>query len=135
MIDPRRVGIGDYVVAIDNIHDYGKPGDIYRLIDSRIPDEETSALGWKLNTKTGLLETDRDSKPAYKLPHDKIAPCDRSELSKALKPLLAKVQEEREAVDRRYRVVKDRIEGLINHKSKEEEVESIMRRTFYWMDV
>lgn len=131
MIDPSKVGIGDFVTATDGIHDYGKVGDIYRLIDSRIPDEETSALGWRLNVKTGLLDTNQ----AYKLPHDKISVVNRKKLSDALKPLLDGVKTKKRAVEREYQVIEDRINGLLKHDSKEEESKALLNRTFYWMDV
>lgn len=130
MIDPSKFGIGDFVTADADIHDYANTGDIFRLIDSRIPGEETSAVGWMLDQKTGTLKTDQ----AYKLPHDKISSVSRSKLAKILSAALSKIESKKRAADHEYQVAKDRIEGLMKYESKEQEVKSLMSRTFSWMD-
>lgn len=131
MIDPSKFGIGDYVVADADIHDYAKAGDMFRLIDSRIPGEETSAVGWMLDQKLGSLKTDQ----AYKLPHDKVSGVSRSKLAKILNAALDKISSKKKAVDREYDVAKSRIEGLLKYDSKEQEAKGVMDRAFSWMDV
>lgn len=126
MIDPSKVGLGDFVIAESDIHDYAKTGDIFRLIDSRIPDEETSAVGWMLDQKTGRLKEDQ----AYKLPHDKIAPAPRKKLGEILRAALSKIDAKKRAADMEYLVARRRIEGFLNFETKEAEVRDLMSRTF-----
>lgn len=126
MIDPSKVGLGDFVIADADVSDYVKKGEVFRLIDSRIPGEETSAVGWMLDPTTGVLKEDQ----AYKLPHDKVSVVNRRALAELLRPGLRKIEAKRESAEREYRVAKSRIDGLLNYESKEEEVSGLMRRVF-----
>lgn len=126
MIDPSKVGLGDFVIAEGDIHDYAKTGDIFRLIDSRIPDEETSAVGWMLDQKTGRLKEDQ----AYKLPHDKIVLAPRKKLGEIFRVALSKIDAKKKAADVEYAVARRRIEGFMNFETKEAEVRDLMSRTF-----
>ena len=130
MINADKCGLGDYVVADSDIHDYAKTGDVFRLISSKIPNEETSAVGWMLDQKTGVIREDQ----AYKLPQDKISLLSRSKLAGILKSALAKIEAKKRAADREYKVAKDRIDGLLKYDTKEEEVSDLMARTFEYLD-
>ncbi len=130
MINPSKCGLGDFVVADSDIHDYAKTGDIFRLISSEIPNEATSAVGWMFDKKTGVIKEDQ----AYKLPHDKISLVHRTTLADILKPALGRAEAKKRAADREYKIVLDRIEGLVKHSSKEEEMRSLMARTFGHLD-
>ena len=130
MIDPRKVISGDYVSVVTDFHDYGKTGDLYKIIDSRIPGEETSALGWKIDVKTFSVE----GGSAYKLPHDKISLTSRKALSKLVQKALAKVEAKKRAVDREYDVIKRRVIALECYETKEQEVESVLSSTFGFLD-
>lgn len=129
MINPDKVGVGDFVEVIEVFKDYGKVGDTYRLLDSRVPKEPTTAIGWKVDLATGKV----DLQQAFKLPHDKIEVVSRKKIAKALEGLLSGAEANKRMADRAYNVIKGRIDGLLNHDSKEEEARSLMSKTFYWM--
>lgn len=130
MIDPKRVVAGDYVQVISAFHDYGKEGDIYRIIDSRIPGEETSALGWLIDQKTFIV----NGSSAYKLPHDKIKMAPRKLLSTLVGKALAKVEAKKKAIDREYDVIKRRAMALDVFETKEQEIERVLESTFGFLD-
>jgi len=126
MIDPSKVGIGDFVIAPSGVSDYIWPGDIFRLIDSRVPGEPTSAVGWKLNPVTGII----DSSQAYKFPHSSVELAPRHKVAEILKTSLKKIKLKVDSAKKEYNVLESRINGLLSHFSREEEVSHFMSDTF-----
>lgn len=127
MINIAEVTTGDYVCISEAFHDYAVVGDFFKIIDVRVPGEETSALGWKVNSKTGKLKLDE----VYKLPHDKIIEANRTKLAAVLRLALVSLKKQMEAAERQYRVQCERITGLERYSSSKEEMKAVLEKLFY----
>ena len=129
MIDKKKVTTGDYVTVTEGFHDYAVAGDIFRIIDTQIPGEETSALGWKLDKKSGVIKNDY----AYKLPHEKIVESPRKEVGAILRSGLKKLLANKKAADEAYEVQLDRIKGLEGFEDKADELKYALDRMFSFL--
>ncbi len=129
MINPDKLGVGDFVEVIEAFKDYVKVGQVYRLLDSRVPKEPTSAIGWLCNIDLGTVDVSQ----AFRLPHDKITALPRSKVAKLIEPILKEATKRKRDADREYNLVKSRLEGLMSHESKYDEANSLLNKTFYWV--
>jgi len=124
MIDLKKVKTGEYVIVTAPFHDYGKVGTVFRIIDTNIPGEPSSAVGWMINKETGLVDGGGYS---YKLPQDKVEIMPRKELAAILRKSLKKIQSKLDGVRKEYEVLHERIDFLESYTSREEEVNELLK--------
>lgn len=129
MIQPDSTSVGDLVEVTEAFKDYGKVGDVYRILDARVPREATSALAWKVDVASGRV----DLTQAFKIPHDKAEPLNRKKAAKMFSYVLQEAQTKMTSAEREYKRVKSRIDGLLNYETKKEEAEALLGKTFYWI--
>ena len=126
MIDLKKTLPGEYVVVMSEFHDYGKVGNVFRIVDTRIPGEPTAAIGWQINKETGEVI----GPYTYKLPADKVNLLPRSDLAALLKKGLKKRQKEVDKAKLEYEILHKRIVNLEEYYSRERECEEFLSEMF-----
>lgn len=123
MLRPQTISAGDYVEADGVIHDYAVLGTVFKIIDRHIPGQETNALGWLVDAKTGIVSGSQ----AYPLPHDKISVISRSKLASMISKQLAPLKRQQKDLDRQIEMIEARVRNIENTASREEEETTFLR--------
>ena len=126
MIDRATTETGDYVTVTSTFQDYGIIGTIFKIIDTKIPDEPTAAVAWMIDEANGMV---KGGKP-YKLPMDKVSPMDRSHLASILTKTLKSLNAEVTAAERKRDVLRAQVADLQEYQDKNYAKKSFLDKLF-----
>ena len=128
-VDLKKVKCGDYVVVSSVFHDYGKVGNVFRIIDSNIPGEPTAAVGYLIDLTSGLVTPPY----SYKLPCDKVDLMSRKDLAALLRKTLKMKKKLVDQAEQEYSLLYKRIVNLESYYSHDRECEEMLGEMFSFM--
>lgn len=128
-VDLKKLSCGDYVVVSSVFHDYGKIGNVFRIIDTKIPGEPTAAVGYLIDSTTGLVVPPY----SYKLPCDKVDAMSRKELAELLKKTLRLKKKIVDQAEQDYSILYKRIVNLESYYSHDRECEEMLTEMFHFI--
>lgn len=131
MIDLKTIQTGEYIVVTSAFHDYGKVGNVFRIIDGNMPGEPTAALAWMINQSSGQIE----GQYTYKIPCDKVDLMPRKDLATLLEKNLKKLESKVNESQKAYDVLKKRVDGLRGYYSKDAEMKDVLENMFSFIEI